>query len=127
MTFRGIMRISFLIIAFVALATVASAQTGASSTSNLQWDQDAPSLAEAQGYTYKAYPDGLQSNFVLTGVNCAGTASPFICTVPFPAFTPGNHTLHITASNADAESLPSNDLAFRFIVVPAAPRSLRIA
>jgi len=122
------LRSAFFLVLLSLVAANAFAQPNAQPTSRLTWDQDASSLAEAQGYTYRVYPDGGAGAFVLNGVTCANgeAVTTFVCSAPFPAFTPGNHTLVLTAGNADAESLPSIPLAFRFIVVPASPRSLRI-
>lgn len=92
----------------------------------LAWDQAASSLAEAQAYTYKYYPDGATTGIALSGVTCAGTASPFVCDVAYPAFTPGSHTLTITASNAAGESVPSASFAFSFVVIPSSPTNIRI-
>lgn len=89
-------------------------------------DQQAPTLADAQGYTYKYYPDGATTGVNFTGVICAGTTSPFQCTVPIPAFTPGNHTITITATNLAGESTKSTPFAFNFVVTPSAPTNIRI-
>lgn len=95
-------------------------------TSRLGWDQDAPTLADAQAYTYKYYADGSTTGVALTGVTCTGSASPFTCSAAFPAFTPGNHRITLAASNLAGESAKSNPLDFTFIVTPAVPTGLRI-
>lgn len=110
---------------FVSIANVVSAQT-AVTTSKIGWDQDAPSLAEAQSYTYKYYPDSAQGNAILANATCSGAGSPFQCQAPFPAFTPGPHTLTLTASNIAGESAQSSPLSFVFVVTPSVPKSLRI-
>lgn len=94
--------------------------------SRLTWDQAAPTLAEAQGYTYTYYPEAAPPAVILTAVTCSGTASPFTCVVAFPAFTPGAHTLQLTASNIAGESTRSAAFAFTFVVVPGAPANIRI-
>lgn len=122
------MKSVFLTIALLlTFAGVSNAQTPAVSTSFLEWDQDAPTLQDAIGYTYRYYPDG-GSGQPLANVACQTTQSPtvFLCRAPFPAFTPGNHTVEITASNLAGESTRSNLLAFIFVVTPAAPSGLRI-
>ena len=116
--------------AFLLLITFtnfANAQSQVVSASKIAWDQDAPTVVEAQGYTYKYYPDGFNVGNPLTNVTCAGNTSPFVCNAPFPPFVPGSHSIEITASNLAGESLKSNSLAFLFVVTPAIPRSLRIA
>lgn len=98
----------------------------ATSVSKLAWDESAPDLATAQAYTYKYYPDGATVGMALTGVVCTGTMSPFQCAVAFPAFTPGNHSVVLSATNVAGESMKSSPFAFVFVVVPAAPANLRI-
>lgn len=103
---------------------VANAQT-AVNTSKIAWTQEAPTLADAQGYTYRYYPDGAPG-VALSGVTCSGEGSPFSCQVAFPAFTPGNHALTMTAANLAGESVQSAPLNFVFVVTPATPTGLRI-
>src|SRR5215510_7867242 len=86
-------------------------QAQAIPTSKLAFDQAAPDLASAQGYTYRYYPDGATTGTVLTGVTCTGTISPFQCEVAFPSFTPGNHTLKLTAANIAGETAQSAPFA----------------
>jgi hypothetical protein len=107
------------------IAPTAYAQTG-TANSNLAWDQsNVATAAEAQAFTYRYYPDGSALGIVLANVACTGI-TPVICTVAFPAFTPGAHTLRLTASNVAGESAPSTVLAFTFVVVPTAPSNPRI-
>lgn len=94
--------------------------------SKLAWDQVAPSLADASGYSYFYYADGATPRTALANVTCVGTSTPFQCSVNFPAFTPGNHTIAVSASNIAGESAKSNPLAFIFVVVPGVPTNLRI-
>lgn len=110
---------------WLAMVGALFAQTG-TPTSLLAWDQVAPDLASAQGYRYTYYPDGAATGTVLAAVTCTGAASPFACTVAFPAFTPGPHTLQLTARNIAGESPQSAALAFTFVVIPTAPQNLRI-
>lgn len=92
----------------------------------LTWDQDAPTLLAANGFTYKIKVD-TAAPVALSGVSCVGTVAPFVCSVPFPAFAPGvQHSLTGTASDNGVESLPSTPFAFMFVVVPVAPRNMRI-
>ena len=110
---------------FLLLATIASGQTG-TPASKLTWDQTAPDLASAAAYTYLYYPDGATTSVTLTAVTCTGTVSPFVCQVAFPAFTPGSHTLTLSASNVAGESAHSAPFAFVFVVVPSVPTNIRI-
>lgn len=100
----------------------------ATSTNKLVVDQPAPNLATAQGYTYK-YQEGVTS-ILLTGTNCTGTVSPFPCAFNFPAFTPGAHTITVTASDTSVtpnlESPKSAPLTFTFVVVPQTPLNPRV-
>jgi len=105
------------------------AQTTATSASKITWDQPANSLAEAQAFFYRAYPDGstVASAAKVLTATCTGTASPYLCTAPYPAFTLGAHTIVLTSMNATGdESLPSSPpFAFTFIVRPSAPLNVR--
>lgn len=111
------------------LSAPAHAQV-ADASAKLGWDQVAPTLAVASGYTYRSYADGSVTGTAMTGVVCTGAASPYVCTAPFPAFTPGAHTIALTAGTlagaTSIESAKSAPLAFTFVVVPGAPASLRI-
>jgi len=95
-------------------------------SSKLAFDMAAPDLVSAQGYTYKYYPDNAVTGAVLNGVTCSGTASPFQCEAPFPAFTPGNHTLKLSASNIAGEGTLSSPFAFVFVVTPGTPVNIHI-
>jgi hypothetical protein len=122
--------IMYLISAFVlsfGLAAPVAAQNVVP-TSKLTWDQpNVPDAPTAQGYTFKYYPDAVVTGTALASVTCSVITAPTVtCTVAFPAFTPGSHTLALTASNIAGESVKSAPLAFTFVVVPSAPNSLRI-
>lgn len=96
-------------------------------SSKLAWDQPAPDLASAQAYTYKYYPDGSLTGNTLIGVVCSGATSPFQCEVAYPSFTPGNHTLILSATNIAGESNPkSAPFAFAFVVTPGTPLNIHI-
>lgn len=98
----------------------------ATPTSKWAWTQDAPTLADAQAYTYRYYADGATTGVALTGVTCTGTVSPFACEANIPAFTPGNHVATLTAGNIAGESAKSSPLNFVFVVTPASPSNFRI-
>lgn len=114
----------FSVVWIVLVAGFASAQTG-TPTSKLTFNQEAPDLVTAQAYVYRIYADGGASS-TLAGVTCSGAASPFVCSAPFPAFTPGAHTLVLSASNAAGEGPMSAVFGFTFVVLPAAPQGIRI-
>jgi len=121
---HGVIACVALVLALAALP--ASAQTPVTPANKIAWDQSAPTLAEAQGYTYKYYPDTATTGITLAAVTCAGATSPYQCEVPFPAFTLGSHTVALTAGNAAGESAKSASLAFTFVLIPGTPANLRI-
>ena len=92
----------------------------------LGWDQAAPTLVEAQAATYKYYLDSSATGIAFVNVTCSGTVSPFPCQVVTPIFSPGNHTIQLTASNAAGESLKSSPFAFSFVVTLNSPSGIRI-
>lgn len=110
-------------------AAAASAQTG-TPLSKLRWDMQAATLAEANSYTYKQYADGAVLGTTLQGVVCVNsslpTVQPYSCDTLFTAFTPGVHTLQVSASNVAGESNKSVVLSFTFVVIPATPQNPRI-
>lgn len=117
----------FMLIAGLLLLTpnYAHAQGNVVPSDKLAWDQQASSLAEAQSYVYKRYDDGSATGVALTGVTCAGTTAPYVCSVAYPAYTPGSHSVQVTASNAAGESSKSAPFTFTFVVIPAAPTNVR--
>lgn len=110
----------------LCFASVAFAQPPATGKNKIGFDQDAPSLTEVQTYTWKYFADAATTGIVLVGVTCTGTVTPYQCEAPFPAFTPGNHTLTLTTSNLAGESAKSLPLSFAFVVTPGAPIGLKI-
>ena len=122
------MRKVWLTIALLSITVVAGVAqpTQVAGGQRIAWDQDAPTLADAQGATFKYYPDGSATGVALTSVTCTGTASPFVCSALFPPFTPGNHSITITATNIAGESSKSSPFAFNFVVTLGAPRNVRI-
>ena len=116
----------YLTLILLLFASVAYAQPPATGANKLGWDQAAPTLTEAQGYTYKYFPDSATVGTALVAVTCIGATSPYQCEVAFPAFTPGNHTITLTTSNIAGESVKSLPLNFAFVVTPGAPTGLKI-
>lgn len=117
-----------LVFALVLVAQVAAAQTPvATSSSLLGWDQDAPDLATAQGYTYNRIIDG-GTPTLLAGHKCGTgpSATVFACVAPIPVTSAGSHAIALTASNVAGTSLPSTPLSYIFALAPATPRNLRI-
>lgn len=96
------------------------------SSSKFIFDQSAPDLISANGYTYKYYSDGSLTPTNFIGVTCVGTNSPFVCSVNIPAFTPGTHTVQFTATNIAGESAKSSLFSFTFVVTPSAPLNIRL-
>lgn len=111
-------------LAFTFTASFAAGQ--ATSSKQLEWDQPNATVAEASAYTFKYYPDAATTGTTLTGVTCFLNGTTTVCRVSFPAFTPGSHTLQLTASNAAGESAKSLVFTFTFVVVPSAPSSIRV-
>lgn len=56
---------------------------------------------------------------------CTGVAAERLCTIPFPALTPGNHTLWVIAFNAAGEA-SSDPFPVTVFVQPAKPANIRI-
>lgn len=108
----------------LGLASPASAQTG-TPASQFVVDQAAPDLATSSSLVFKRYDDGATTG-IATTFTCTGTASPFVCKAPFPAYTPGPHSVTFSASNAAGESPKSVPLTFTFVVIPATPANPRI-
>lgn len=112
-----------LLLAFVP--TFVLAQSG----SRLVWDQEAPDLATAQGYSYFMRVDSDTTRYQLSGVVCSGTASPFTCYItqaPAGLSVPsGTHAITLTASN-DGGLFESPQSAPLTVMVPTAPANVRI-
>lgn len=113
-------------VVIVAQPTLAQ-NPNATPSSQIGWDQDAPDMATAQGYTYQYLLDAA-APVVLPGHKCGTGPAPttFSCAAPFPAITPGPHSLTLTASNIAGASLPSTPLSFVFVLIPSPPKNLRI-
>lgn len=122
--------------ALALLTTIGLSAQTATGTAKLAWNEATISntntpadVATVQAYTYKYYADGATTGTTLTPVTCTADATPattITCQAPFPAFTPGTHTLQITASDAAGEGTKSAVFTFTFVVVPGAPTNIRI-
>lgn len=123
---KKILTVLVLALAFSGLASAQNAAPQVFIAQHLTWDQAGPDLATVQGYSYQYFPDGAQTGAALVGVTCTGTASPFQCSVPLPAFTPGAHSLTLKASNPAGVSAASSAITFTFVVAPQAPANLAI-
>lgn len=128
-------RIIFAALMVIGFSNVANSQLipNVGAIAKLVWDQEGPNQVAVSAYTYVVYKDGLDTATgaptgtvqVLTGVTCTGLVSPFNCSAPFPSFTPGVHSLVMTATNAAGQSLASTRFSFTFVVVPNAPKNVR--
>ena len=122
------------ILIILLIPSIAVAQQNATSAAKVAWFQTATpslSLVEANGLTYKYYPDNATVGLALTGVACILRVPPVLnsydCSANFPAFTPGAHAMTITASNPAVESPKSISLTFTFYVtIPGIPTNVRI-
>jgi hypothetical protein len=114
-----------LLVLLLLISPIMIGAQNATSSNHFTWDQPAPDLATANSYTYKYYPDAL-AGVTFSGVVCSGAATPFSCTVLIPAFTPGSHSIQLTASNLAGESAKSVSFPFIFIVSPGTPANIRI-
>ena len=111
---KWILGISFIIFVYVVLSIFNNIILMAStSVSIFSWNEAADGLSDVQLYTYKYYLDGSLVPISLTNVNCIGSTSPFQCSVNFPTFYNGSHSLTLTASNTAGESLKSNKFMFQ--------------
>lgn len=95
----------------------------------LAWSQDAATLQSAQAHQYFAIVDGTRRTDPMLPILCTGTASPFTCSTPFPALTPGEHGISLVAAEllngVLVQSTPSEPLRVNMVVI-SAPRNLRV-
>lgn len=127
------MRRMLYVLAFLFLAAPALAQTPVVGTEQLQWDQAAPTLPDAQALNYSPLIDVTTPPATLVpfaGVTCGGATSPFVCAVRLPALTTGLHQIRIIASKVvgaqTLASAPSLPLSLLIMAIPAVPQNLRI-
>ena len=116
----------------LAAPAVAAAQTPTpvSQSHRLAWDQDGPSLAIVQAYQYFVIVDGVRTTQPILPIQCTGAATPFVCSTPFPALTPGPHDVGLHAAELVNGVLnvspPSVPIAIAMRVTPLTPRNLRV-
>jgi hypothetical protein len=103
------------------LGTAVQAQT-ATPGSRFVWTQGTDA-ATAQAYTWKVYTDGAAVGSTLSAVTCVANtpATTATCSVAIPAFTPGPHSITVSATNAAGEGPKSDALAFTMVALPAKP------
>ncbi len=89
----------------------------ATPANKLGWTIVGQTAAVAQAASYNMYVDGATTATALSGVVCVAAGSDASCSVPFPAFTPGNHSITLTQMISGVESGKSLPLAFTFVLV----------
>lgn len=116
---RCVRRVLCLLSLLLSLAAPLAAQTPVPSpippTTMLAWDHDGVSV---DGFAL--YVDGVRSDLALPPRQSDGSYR-----APFPALTPGTHTIEIAAYNLAGESTRAS-LSVRVVVIPSAPSNLRI-
>ena len=85
----------------------------------LAWDHDGINTA---GYALTV--DGTRTDLLLTPV-CAVVSAVRSCEIPFPALTPGEHVLIVSAYNVAGESA-SDPFPVVVMVVPGKPVNIKI-
>lgn len=119
-----------LVLLLLLIPSLIQAQGPVSTANRFSWDEQAPDLNTANSYTYLYYIDGLPTGVVLTGAKCFASLVPdpltFNCTVNLPPFSPGSHTVQISATLSGVESAKSNAVSFTFAIVPGIPFNFRI-
>ena len=116
-----------ILVALLLLPSLAYAQVPqATSSQKFAWDQDVAASENIPALMFKYYTDGATTGVILTGVVCTGTAPTLFCSVPIPAFTPGTHSIKLSAINIAGESALSVPFDFALVVTPSAPRLIRV-
>lgn len=112
-----------LLLMFSAAATAGAQTTPVPSptppTTKLAFDHDGINVDG-----YHLYTDAAAVGVVIQAVAIATPAPHFES--PFPALTPGVHTLQVKAFNIAGESIGSNILSVRLVVIPNGPTNLRL-
>lgn len=117
---RTRIRLGLMVIAALLVAGVAQAQTPVPSptTQKLAFDHDG---LNTDGYRLKI--DAATATVITP--TCAVVSSVRTCELPFPALTPGPHTLVLVAFNAAGEA-SSDPFAVLVFVAPVKPANVRI-
>lgn len=108
----------------VAAQTIPQAFPG----DGLAWDQDAATLAAAQGFQYEIVLNGVAAR---RSVTCSGTASPFVCRYDLPATMASGNTISVITAiqvfpDRELRSGASPEFQFHFNGGPGTPRNQRI-
>lgn len=92
----------------------------------IEWDQDAPNLAEAQAYSYRLNITPADDQ-VLSSVTCIATAVPttFTCSAPMLALTVGTFTMDMQATYNGLTSVNSTPYTLNVVAAPTAPKPPR--
>ena len=103
-------------------------QTTARPVDRYVWSMEGASLATVQGYRFEVEVDGAVT---VAAHGCAGPSSPFECSAPIGALTPGEHTARVRAVDVTIPEAPnpgpfSEPVTFTMRAVPSKPGVLRI-
>lgn len=106
--------------------TQAAPQSDITATSQLQWDEVAATLAEAQGFSYAPYVDNVKRPALVETCVTSPTAGQFTCNALVPpaalvvGTTPTTHSIDLTATNTGGlESAHSASITVT--ILPTAP------
>ena len=113
------MRTRFLLFVLLLIPNLSYGQTR-----QFAWEQEATSAEAATSFIYKYYLDGRVTGTAIVGTKCSGSASPFTCVSSSPAFTPGTHSIVLTASTEGLESEKSIALTFT-VAIMSPPKNVR--
>lgn len=117
------------LVLLLGVCSVSAAQVVVPPSGNrsVRWDHD---MVDTDKYVLKSDSVIVTDNIAVTPCDpdCGGpiTAGLRVFQTPFPALTPGNHTLTVEACNL-AGCNASEGLAIRLIVIPSRPLNLRLA
>lgn len=113
--------------ALFGLASMASAQTTVTNPTGtkLEWNHDQVGLDQAGGGFRLYIADQVGTALGQVDVPYVKSANNLF-SAPFPAMTPGLRTLNVTAYNQFAESLKSNTISVRLVVITA-PTNFKLA
>jgi hypothetical protein len=128
-------RFALALIAILAFASPALAQTAGAPNDKLEFDQDGPSLSAVNGYRYDLSINGATPATIT--VTCTGSSQPFLCRSTQSISALGatqagvTYQLSVTASVPDGlGGFVTSDAASLSVVIrpapPAAPRNLRL-